>query len=168
MPIPLSTLRRASISESATLAKSVRVRKSGQKAAFLCHSHLDAPYVEGLLGMLRDAGWDVYVDWKDASMPPRPNRETAEKIQARIRASDYFLFLATPNSTASRWCPWEIGYADGRRPISSIFVITTSSDGANYGNEYLQLYRTIDLAKDGGLAYWLPGQSTDGRRFTNL
>ena len=36
------------------------------------------------------------------------------------------MYLATPNSAKSRWCPWEIGYADGKKDPRSIVVIATS------------------------------------------
>ena len=39
-------------------------------------------------------------DWEDTAMPEKPTRETAEKIQKKIRDNDWFLFLATPNSTS--------------------------------------------------------------------
>lgn len=58
-------------------------------------------------------------------MPEEPNRETAGRIQAAIRNSDVFLFLATENSMSSRWCPWELGYADGVKPLDSIAVVPT-------------------------------------------
>ncbi len=86
-----------------------RAAQLGMKTAFLCHSHIDAQYVEGLVAELRDQGWRIYIDWKDTSMPERPNAETADRIQSRIKALNYFLYLATPNSSSSRWCPWEIG-----------------------------------------------------------
>lgn len=47
---------------------------------------------------------------------------TPATIKQKIRDLTSFLFLATPNSIASRWCPWEIGYADGdpkSRPLSA-------------------------------------------------
>ena len=49
----------------------------------------------------------------------------------RIELADFFLFLATRNSMSSRWYPWEIGYADGAKPIDTILVIPTSSGGRN-------------------------------------
>jgi TIR domain-containing protein len=161
MPIALSRLREAATRPWPELAKSLtEARQLGLKTAFLCHSHLDAELVIGMVRILGDSGWNVYVDWKDASMPPSPNRETARKIKDRIKLANFFLFLATPNSTASRWCPWEIGYADGVKQIDSIFVITTSdASGNHYGNEYLQLYRHVDFSDTGSLAAWMPGES---------
>jgi hypothetical protein len=51
---------------------------------YLCHSHKDAQLAEELVVLLAQHGWRLYLDWKDAEMPERPNRETAECIQARI------------------------------------------------------------------------------------
>jgi hypothetical protein len=166
--IPLATLRQASLTESAVLAKAQRVRKADQRTAFLCHSHKDSDYVLGFVAMLRDEGWDVYVDWEDASMPAVPDDETARKIKRRIETANFFLFLATPNSMASRWCPWEIGYADGVLPIEKVFVVVTSDNERQYGNEYLNLYPSIDLSDKGKLGAWSPGTSTDGRRVRAL
>ncbi|MHC4044382.1 toll/interleukin-1 receptor domain-containing protein [Bradyrhizobium xenonodulans] len=113
--------------------------------AFLSHSHKDAELARGLQNYLQSQGWEVYVDWEDTAMPETPNRTTAEKIQKKIRDLDLFLFVATQNSAASRWCPWEIGYADGVKPIDRILIVLTSdSRGTTYGNEYLQLYNHVD------------------------
>jgi hypothetical protein len=156
MSIALSRLS----SEATPLTETATIRKSDQKTAFLCHSHKDAKYVTGFVAMLRKAGWDIYVDWQDSTMPATPNRETAYKIKRRIKAANYFIFLATPNSVASRWCPWEIGYADGVVPIESMFVVTTKDGSGHYGNEYLGLYRHIDLSNQGDLAAWNPGEKS--------
>ena len=77
-------------------------------------------------------------------MPAVPNAETAMNIRQRIRLLDWFLFLATQNSVSSRWCPWEIGYADGTKNDSDIIVIPTiDQQNRFYGNEYLNLYRSL-------------------------
>ncbi|PUU61759.1 hypothetical protein DCL23_26205, partial [Citrobacter freundii] len=61
------------------------------------------------------------------------------------KTTDWFLFLATKNSTQSRWCPWEIGFADIAKGYEKILIIPTENDsGVWYGNEYLQLYKRMD------------------------
>jgi hypothetical protein len=130
------------------------------RTAFLCHSHKDEDLVRGLVVYFGQIGWNVYVDWMDASLPDSPTRETAQKIQSRIRGTDFFLFLATRNSTASRWCPWEIGYADGIQKGDKVLIIPVTEGGVFYGNEYLQLYRRIDVASQGGLGVWGPQDTT--------
>jgi hypothetical protein len=140
-----------------------------KQTAFLCHSHLDKTLANGLQILLNEHGWDLYVDWQDTAMPEKPTRETAIKIQEKIKGIDWFLFLATPNSVSSKWCPWEIGFADNSKPHNKIFIIpTTDYSGIWYGNEYLQLYRRIDLASNGILAAFDEGKTSDGIYIRNL
>jgi hypothetical protein len=122
--------------------KAANAALSGLKMAFLCHSHKDEDLVKGLVVLFQELGITLYVDWQDNTMPEKPNSETAKKIQDRIIHSDIFLFLATANSKASRWCPWEIGFADSGD--KKIYIIPTTDGYNSYGNEYLDLYPKID------------------------
>lgn len=165
MPVLIDTLRSAATRSRFTkVARTLsEARTMGLRTVFLCHSHKDADLVQGLITLLAEGGWQAYVDWEDTSMPENPTQETAQKIQAKIRQLDYFMFLATPNSMTSRWCPWEIGYADGQKSIDTILIFPTSDRSGNYyGNEYLQLYRKVDNAQGGGLGVWHPGRSASG------
>ena len=140
--------------------ESTRSIKTGSilKSAFLCHSHKDDDLVKGLLVLFRELGVELYIDWKDHSMPETPNIETAMKIQKKIRSCDVFIFLATGNSKSSRWCPWEIGYGDSSS--KKIYIIPTRDSRDDYGNEYLALYPKIDIGRTDtmeGLAIFKPG-----------
>ncbi len=118
----------------------------GRQTAFLSHSHADADLAKRVQDFLRTKGWDIYIDWQDATMPSKPNRHTARRIQDRITELSWFLCLATANSAASRWCPWEIGFADARKGVDQVVILPARDDaGRNYGNEYLDLYRRIDV-----------------------
>lgn len=145
MAINQSLLRQKAAAFQQPLHESLlRSASLGQvRAAFLCHSHKDELLVKGVLSLFQEAGIDLYVDWMDHSMPERPNAETAKKIQDAIRTRALFLFLATANAKASRWCPWEIGYADSS--LKMIYIIPTTDGNTVYGNEYLQLYSHIDV-----------------------
>jgi len=162
MPLSIARLRsagpqwrtRTKVASSVADAQARSIR-----TAFLCHSHKDRDLVEGLLNELADSGWSVYVDWIDAGMPETPDATTAQRIKQKIQELNLFLFLATPNSTSSRWCPWEIGFADGKKANDTIFIIPTSDGRGCYGNEYLQLYRRIDDSQQGPLGVWAPGQT---------
>lgn len=170
MPISINDLRAASGRTSRTiLAKSLNeaLAKSKQ-TAFLCHSHKDEELAKGLQVLLAENGWDLYLDWQDHQMPEQPNKETAVKIKSRINTLDWFLFLATPNSTQSRWCPWEIGYADSQKAHDRILIIRTTDSGKWFGNEYLQIYQCIKDAKGGVLAAFPAGQDTGGTLLKNL
>ena len=109
----------------------------------------------GLQQWLKEQGMDLYIDWQDASMPESPDATTASRIRNVIRGADVFLFLATRDSMASRWCPWELGFADGVKRDEQIAIIATRDASGNYyGNEYLQLYRRIDQSSTSNSLYW--------------
>ena len=153
MAISQNLLRQYATSSTSQLRKQAinEAVEKGRQTAFLSHSHQDAELAKGMQSFFQSQGWDVYIDWEDQSMPDSPNRETAKKIQDRIKRLDWFLFLATQNSMNSRWCPWEIGYADGVKTYETILIIPTlDSSGRYHGNEYLQLYRKITDAEGGG------------------
>jgi hypothetical protein len=115
------------------------------RIAFLCHSHKDRDLALGLKEIIESQGGSLYIDWLDEEMPDTPNRVTAQRIKGKIVECDLFIFLATPNSMGSRWCPWEIGYADGKKSLDAIVIAPTKDDaGRYYGNEYLQLYRRLE------------------------
>lgn len=116
--------------------------------AFLCHSHHDVELVKGLLVYFEKMSVKLYIDWLDEEMPESPNRITAEKIQRKIKDAKLFFFLATEKSRASRWCPWEIGYADGNK--KSIYIIPTENGEKTFGNEYLQLYNHLAVSNTTG------------------
>ena len=162
MPIPVDRLTQASFRSRPEVVKSFREAKAqGQRTAFLCHSHSDRLLASGLVVVLEEAGWDVYVDWADPAMPPSPTRETAQRIQERITLANFFLFLATANSLGSGGVLWEIGDA-GTKPTNTILIVPTRSGGTIHGNEYLGLYRSIDIASDGRLAAWPAGSTSGG------
>lgn len=169
MAIKTRSLRSAANrSGRVVLAKSLNEALSkNQQTAFLCHSHKDQELAKGLQVLLKENGWDLYIDWEDTEMPSTPNKETASKIKKKIKATDWFLFLATTNSTQSRWCPWEIGFADLAKGYEKILIIPTEDDYGNwYGNEYLQLYKKMDEASNklgkSGYAIFEAGLSGSG------
>lgn len=164
MPISYRELRAAARRSERAVAATLNEADRGRvRTAFLCHSHYDEELARGFVALLADAGFDAYVDWLDDAMPSSPNRETARRLRARIASSDLFLFLATDRSVRSRWCPWEVGYADGVKAEDEIYVVPTSGDdGRSHGNEYLQLYRRLNWDQARRLRAYRPGRTDDG------
>lgn len=146
----------ASVKKSAELIEEAKAAR--KQTAFLSHSHKDSRLAKSLQAFLHAQGWEIYIAWEDTSMPDSPTRETAEKIQTKIRDLDWFLFLGTQNSMRSRWCPREIGYADGVKPIDNVLIIATTDNAGTHGSEYLQLYRHIDPAQGGGFGAFNPNR----------
>lgn len=156
MPIPQYQLRHSS---AAGRGYSHQAKAYGQRVAFLCHSHKDEALALGLQAVLRERGFHLYIDWQDAEMPSSPSAETAARLRLRIHQCNLFLFLATQNSMSSRWCPWELGYADGVKKNDEILVIPTTDAGVSYGAEYIHLYRRIDENAYGSTQVLGPGQT---------
>lgn len=156
MPIGQSILRTAGFNSSIQRSS---YKRAGQITAFLCHSHKDQNLALGFQQLLHDQGIDLYIDWQDSSMPDSPNAETANKLRYRIIDCSWFLFLATSNSMTSRWCPWELGYADGKKADGKILIVPTQDGLTTYGNEYLHLYPRVDLSQTGKLAKFAPNSN---------
>lgn len=170
MAIPQAELIEFSRQQTtASLNESVKVAKSNSKqTAFLCHSHRDERLALGVQSWLHNQGWELYIDWLDASMNSTPDKYTAQKIQKHILSRDWFLYLATSNSTKSKWCPWEIGFADGAGKSGDIIVLRTSSKSTTYGQEYLQLYRFVSKTKIEDFRIFEAGARQSGKSLSSL
>lgn len=117
---------------------------------FLSHSVKDAELVLGVVGILKDMGKKVYVDWVVDKQLSRDSvtKETAETLRNRMKQSSKLLYLATDNASSSKWMPWELGYFDGLKSGKvSILPLVDSVDSSFQGQEYLGLYPALD--KDG-------------------
>ena len=158
MAISQADLRSAG--RQASSQATIVAKRATQRTAFLCHSHHDRELALGLQALLRQQGLDLYIDWQDATMPSAPNAETASKLRQRIVNCEWFLFLATANSMSSRWCPWELGYADGKKANEKIVIVPTRDGQATHGNEYMQLYRRIEPDNVGGLGIFNPNATS--------
>jgi hypothetical protein len=118
-----------------------------QITIFLCHSHKDKEIAEGFQNLIAQYGVHVYIDWQDSTLPDTPNKETAGRIKDKIKTLSLFILLATNNALLSRWCPWEIGIADTVKDYDSILIVPViDSFGEFTGNEYLQLYKRIEIS----------------------
>jgi len=138
-------------------------KASGRISLFLSHSHKDRLKAKGLITFLGSQGMDVYVDWNDTDMPRETNRDTAERIKAKIQENILFLVLATRNAMESKWVPWEIGIADKTKGEPRVLILPVADpSGAFHGNEYCQLYRRVIFADDGKAAVFEP-EKTQGQ-----
>lgn len=134
-----------------TLSEQTNLRRTAATrtltgSTFLSHSSKDDDLVVGAIRVLEGHGSRVYVDEIDPQMPPYTNEKTAALLKERIDQTERFVLLASQNSKESRWVPWELGIADGRKGISHIALFPASNtshetDWASW--EYLGLYHRI-------------------------
>lgn len=111
---------------------------------FLSHSSLDHDEVINLIQLFNKCKYSVYVDWIFDKQLDRSyvTKDTAATLRLRMDQSKCLSFLATSNSTNSKWCPWELGYFDGKSQKSRCCILPILSySAASYkGQEYLGLY----------------------------
>lgn len=138
---------------------------------FISHSFMDKELVEILYEKFEEAGYEVYIDWKEKSLQDRENvsPETARILRERINNCLGLSYIATGNSVNSKWCPWELGYADGRKNRAAILPILNNESNEYKGLEYLGIYPYIDynISKNGKYEFWV-NDANDKNKYTTL
>lgn len=118
---------------------------------FLSHSFLDHDEVLSLIQLFNTCGYSVYVDWIYDNHLNRNNvtKETAALLRERMSESRCLSYLATSNSTSSKWCPWELGYFDGisKNSRCCILPVLAYNQASYKGQEYLGLYPYLQYEK---------------------
>jgi hypothetical protein len=113
---------------------------------FLSHKHEEEEYVFRVESILKRYGFNGYVDWRDDTMPKVTAGETALKLKERIRIARKFIFIASEKAIASKWCNWEVGYADAQKYIQHIAIFPIKEDYLEFsGQEYLSIYPSIQI-----------------------
>ncbi len=138
----------ASSTRSAYLNKTFSLSEAKSKSIktiFLSHSHSDKDLIEPAITLLKSVGVNVYVDWKDSSMPAITNAVTAEKIKDNIRKHDRFILLASPAAIKSNWVNWELGFGDAHKYLPNIALFPVVENTNDWKDaEYLRIYPYIE------------------------
>ena len=132
------------INENLELAHSYYVdyaKKEKRYDIFLSHSSLDKELVLALVALFNDAKFSVYVDWIEDRQLDRSNvnKDTAETLRSRMNTSTGLAYVSTTNVINSKWCPWELGYFDGKKN-SRCCILPVMENNTFNGQEYLGLY----------------------------
>lgn len=137
--------------ELSTRYDSVNNIKIREYDIFLSHSSLDKKLVLTLVDLFNEAGYSVYVDWIEDTQLDRSNvnKDTAQTLRGRMNHSKGLAYVATSNSTNSKWCPWELGYFDGKKN-SRCCILPIMESNTFQGQEYLGLYPYIRYSKISG------------------
>ncbi len=119
---------------------------------FLSHSYLDKDLVLTLVQLFTNAGYYVYVDWIDDVQLDRKNVTvaTAKFIKSRIKQCKGLSYISTSNIVSSKWCPWELGIADGLHSGKACILPVLNQGDSYNGQEYLKLYPYIEYARRSG------------------
>lgn len=129
------------------LTESIKEQDSlRQYDVFLSHAVKDAKIVLGVKNWLEENGMKVYVDWIDDRHLDRSKvtSKTANTLRVRMRQSKSLLYIATDNSSQSKWMPWELGYFDGYSSGKvAILAILDHQYESFSGQEYLGIYPLV-------------------------
>lgn len=108
---------------------------------FLSHSSFDKTLILSLVDLFVSAGYAVYVDWIEDEELDRSNItvKTAQVLKKRMNNSRGLAYIATTNTINSKWCPWELGYFDGKKN-KRCCILPIMEQGEYDGQEYLGLY----------------------------
>lgn len=132
---------------------------------FLSHSSLDKKLVLTLVNLFNEAGYSVYVDWIEDTQLDRNNvnKNTAQVLRNRMNGSRGLSYVATDNAINSKWCPWELGYFDGKKN-GRCCILPIMESQTFQGQEYLGLYPYMQYAQISGEyrnEFWIYNQGTD-------
>ena len=118
---------------------------------FLSHSYADREAVKGLADVLgKDFKLSVYLDWMVDPALDRTavNKATAEVLRNRLNHCRCLWYVTSQGAGASKWMPWETGYADGHIGKVAICPLVEGRQSEFKGLEYLSLYPYVDVVKD--------------------
>lgn len=143
-----SQKRKSSKGLNGSLNEFINESRSGKVTVFLSHKHNERVELDAAIQLLKEMNLNIYVDWLDNDMPAHTSGITAAKIKNKIKENKKFIFLATEGAIASKWCNWELGIGDTHKYIKHIALLPVKENYGNYsGNEYLQIYPTIEFVK---------------------
>ncbi len=133
---------------------------------FLSHSSDDQELVLGVMKLLQDQGLTVYVDWVVDDLLDRNsvNKNTANTLRDRMKHANAMIYIATDNSTYSKWMPWELGFFDGYKPDHiAILPVLGDEDYKFEGREYLTLYPLVSRDTLNGVTDFVVGDDDTSR-----
>lgn len=102
---------------------------------FISHSSRNKETIHSIVKTLNDEGLVCYVDWiADRQQLQRQltSKETAEVIVNRIKQSKFFLYIQSKECIASKWSPWELGYAYAINKPVCVYPIEKVEDKPQY------------------------------------
>lgn len=130
---------------------------SASKVVFLSYRRKDKEYVKPIVDLLHSLRVNVYIDYLDEQLPDKPSSTTAALLRERIKKSDKFIMLSTPNSKDSKWIPWELGLGDGFDGYKNAIILPVTNNTLIWAEqEYFEIYGYVKEANstDGSKKDW--------------
>lgn len=150
----LSSLSNVRFQEPVMLNEDVRYVGAKKHQIFLSYRHQDRSYVPGVAKFLKSLQTGLYVDFLDEELASAPNDKTAPILRSRINQSTKLIQLITPNSSSSKWMPWELGLGDGLLGYPNAVTLPVINDyNRSIDQEYLDMYGHIETTQNRGKTF---------------
>lgn len=127
------------------------LQQKNRVSVYLSHCPQDEDLIIEAIAFLAVHGGNIYVDWKDRSMPKVRNPLAAKKLKSKIIENKKFILLASDEAIDSSWLPWELGFADPYKYIRNMAILPVAdNEGIWEGADYLSLYPKIESVQAKG------------------
>ncbi len=161
------------LNQSVVLNEKEEFRQRPERAeydVFLSYSWNDRSFAVRVVHLLEQCGYTVYIDLEDPKLNRRyVSQKTAKRLVEKMKKCKGLLYLYSPSSSVSKWCPWEVGVFSGIKNFRCANLPLVDRTGDNYKNqEYLELYPYVDYSKISGTdkdQFWV---CEDDRTYTSL
>jgi hypothetical protein len=137
------------------ILKEEAMTKRASYDIFLSHSYDDRKIILGAKRFIESKGYSVFVDWIEEPKLNRNkvNKATAAALRAYMDISRCLIYAYSPSVGNSKWCPWELGYFDGKNGRAYVMPIIDDPLQSYTGVEYVSLYPNVteEQAKNGNM-----------------
>jgi hypothetical protein len=137
------TLARADSADH--ILKEEALAKRGSYDIFLSHSYDDRKVILGVKRFIENKGYSVFVDWIEEPQLNRNkvNKATAAVLRSYMDICRCLIYAYSPSIGNSKWCPWELGYFDGKKGRAYVMPIIDDASQSYTGVEYVGLYPIV-------------------------
>jgi hypothetical protein len=143
--LTFNDLSSRTFSRASALNESIRAKSYSDINVFLSYRREDRVWVDGIVRFLKSVGVSVYVDYLDQTLEDLQNDQVAKALRDRINGCKKFISLATPNSSKSKWMPWELGLGDRIVNYKNVAMLPLTNTPTYWGDqEYGKIYGRIE------------------------
>ena len=113
---------------------------------FISYSWNDRFYANKIVQLLEKCHYTVYIDYNDNRLDrSNVSEETAKRIIDVMHKCKGLLYLYSPSSSVSKWCPWEVGVFSGMKDLKCANLPLIEDYNEDFKKqEYLEIYPYVE------------------------
>ncbi|PWG81180.1 toll/interleukin-1 receptor domain-containing protein [Pararcticibacter amylolyticus] len=142
--LTFNNLTSQAFSKAENFNVALRARTYHESMVFLSYRREDRNWVAGVVRFLKSLGVSVYIDYLDETLEDKTSEEIAGRLRDRISKCSKFICLATPNSSKSKWMPWELGLGDRIVNYKNVAILPLTNEPSSWNDqEYGNIYGKV-------------------------